>query len=130
MKYHILDTHALVWFIEDNAKLSQKAKDAILDSRSKKVISVIVLAEIKFLANKNRFQPKFEHILAFIENDPTCLIYPMDLNIVEKIPENLEIHDGIIAATAQLFSDLPDSETLLITKDEKLSQSPTVKTLW
>ncbi|MFQ5673235.1 MAG: type II toxin-antitoxin system VapC family toxin [Nitrospinales bacterium] len=70
MKYHILDTHTLVWFIENNPTLSQKAKDAILDSNSKKVISVIVLAELKFLANKNRFQPKFEHILEFIENDP------------------------------------------------------------
>lgn len=35
MNYYILDTHTLVWFIENNPKLSQKAKDAILDSKSK-----------------------------------------------------------------------------------------------
>lgn len=49
---HIIDTHALVWFLEGNEKLGRKALKVLKNSREKLVIPSIVLAEVKYLSLK------------------------------------------------------------------------------
>jgi len=51
---HVIDTHALVWFLEGNEKLGRKALKVFRDSTEKLIIPSIVLAEIKYLSYKGR----------------------------------------------------------------------------
>jgi PIN domain nuclease of toxin-antitoxin system len=46
---HVVDTHALVWFLEADSQLSQPARTALQDPAAHLVIPTIVLAEITFL---------------------------------------------------------------------------------
>jgi len=46
----LLDTHALLWFIVDDAKLSPKARAAIADPRNERLLSPICLLEIALKA--------------------------------------------------------------------------------
>ena len=42
----LIDTHALIWFILDNPKLSRKAKDMIEDKTNKRFVSTVCVWEI------------------------------------------------------------------------------------
>ncbi len=131
MTYYIIDTHSLVWFLEKSPKLGKKARNALLDSDSLLIIPTIVLAEIKFLFAKNRFSTTLSNVFSVIEKDPRCIIQPLDVDIVNLLPATLEIHDAIITATALLFNEKSGSEdVILITKDEEITRSKIVKTIW
>lgn len=130
MKRYILDTHALIWFLDGDSRLGNAAKNALQEPDSIIIIPSIVLAELKFLLLKKISQPTFTKILRFIENNPRCTIYPLDLNVIEFLPTNLDIHDAIIVATTVLFAKTYPDETKLITKDTKIEDSKLVSTIW
>ena len=131
MTHYIIDTHALVWFLEQSPKLGKNAKNVFLDNDSILIIPTIVLAEIKFLFGKNRFSTSLEEVFTVIENDPRCIVQPMDIDVVSMLPIKLEIHDAIITATALLFKGNPYFEDVeIITKDEEILKSKLVKTIW
>jgi PIN domain nuclease of toxin-antitoxin system len=50
----VVDTHALVWFLEKNPRLSTAARNALRDPSAKIVVPTIVLAEIHFLHARGR----------------------------------------------------------------------------
>ena len=131
MTSYIIDTHALVWFLEKSTKLGKNARKAILDPDSSIIIPSIVLAEIKFLYSKNRFSTSLEKVFSVIEDDPRCIIHPLDVDTVNMIPTTLEIHDAIITATALIFDrkSQPD-DVVVITKDKEIIESRLVKTIW
>jgi PIN domain nuclease of toxin-antitoxin system len=100
---YIIDTHALVWFLERSTKQGKNARNAILDPDSSIIIPSIVLAEIKFLFAKNRFSTSLEKVFGVIEDDSRCIIHPLDVDTVNMIPTTLEIQDAIITATELIF---------------------------
>ena len=131
MTHYIIDTHALVWFLEQSPKLGKNAKSVFFDDDSTLIIPTIVLAEIKFLFGKKRFSTSLEEVFTVIENDPRCIVQPMDIDVVSMLPIKLEIHDAIITATALLFKGNPYFEDVeIITKDEEILKSKLVKTIW
>lgn len=131
MTYYIIDTHALVWFLEKNPSLGKNARNALLDPDSSIIIPSIVLAEIKFLFARNRFSTSLEQVFSVIEDDPRCIIQPLDVDTVNMIPTTLEIHDAIITATALIFDRKSHSEdVMVITKDKEIIDSRIVKTIW
>lgn len=58
MKLQIIDTHVLLWFLQDDPKLPEKAKKLIESDRHTSAISMASLWEISIKAsiNKLRFQ--------------------------------------------------------------------------
>lgn len=131
MTYYILDTHALVWFLEKSPKLGKNARNALIDPNSSIIIPSIVLAEIKFLYAKNRFSTSLEQVFSVIEDDPRCIIQPLDVDTVNMIPTTLEIHDAIITATALIFERKSQQEDVVVlTKDKEIIESRLVKTFW
>ncbi|MFQ5650618.1 MAG: type II toxin-antitoxin system VapC family toxin, partial [bacterium] len=52
----VLDTHTLVWYLEDNPKLSESCKKAIENTNNRIIISITILLEIKYLHSKKRFK--------------------------------------------------------------------------
>ena len=100
---HIVDTHALVWFLEKNRRLSSVAQEALRDAAADVVIPTIVLAEIAFLYARKRVRVDLPTVIAHIAAASNCVVYPLDEAVVERLPTTLNIHDAIIVATAPLF---------------------------
>ncbi len=55
MRTFVVDTHALVWFLAHDSRLSEKARTVLQDPTVRLIIPAIVLAEIKYLSSKGRF---------------------------------------------------------------------------
>jgi len=128
----ILDTHTLVWYFEDNPKLSQISKAEIENTNNGIIISIIVLLEIKYLHYKKRFKIAPDIVIKHLENDSRCLFYPIDLEVVSELPTSLSIHDAVIVATAKVFEKFRSSEgeVYVLTKDQEIRECELVKTIW
>lgn len=61
----LLDTHTFIWYIEGNAKLTQKARDIIEISGDKIYLSIISLWEIAIKTGKKQLtlQNEFDDLL-------------------------------------------------------------------
>ena len=51
---YIVDTHALIWFLEGNSKLSSAALNVLSDPSSELILSTIALAEVIDIVTKGR----------------------------------------------------------------------------
>lgn len=101
----VIDSHALFWFLTDNPKLPRKIKH-LIENSEQVIIPSIVLMEILYILEKNNIAFKFVDFLSELKIRD-YLVYPLDLNIISQtlsIDSELEMHDRIIVATAQIFS--------------------------
>ncbi|MCT7963157.1 PIN domain-containing protein [Laspinema sp. D1] len=129
----IVDTHAVIWYIFADPRLSVTAQTAIeqIAADGDTVgFSSITLAEIIYLIEKSRIAPStLTRLLGEVDkHDPLLIEIPFDRKIAQlmlnvdraQIPD---LPDRIIAATA-LYCDVP-----LISRDHKIQLS-TVNTIW
>ena len=126
---YVTDTHSLLWYFSDNPRLSRKALKAFEQTieNGSIIIPIIVLAEIMYIAKKGRIEMTFAETVKRIVDMENFEIVPLDmdiLNIAEKIEDELEMHDRLIAATA-LFFNVP-----LITRDQVLKDSGLCDVIW
>jgi len=129
MKY-VADTHALVWFLEDNRRLSKPAKAVLLDSSSEIVIPTIVLAETKFLFAKQRINLDLPGLYRRMVAARNCSVYPLDESVIDHMPTSLEIHDAIIVGTGLVIEKIFNEKVAVVTRDEAIGESGLIKTLW
>jgi PIN domain nuclease of toxin-antitoxin system len=127
---YVVDTHALVWFLEGDTRLSKAAYNAFSDINAQLVIPTMVLVEITFLYAKHRITINLAEVLTYITSAENCVIYPLDETVVDYIPTSLDIHDAIIVATAIIFRDVLKENTAIITKDGKIRTSGLVDEIW
>jgi len=130
MKSYIVDTHAMVWYLADDPRLGKKARQILETDSSQLILPAIVLAEARHIAERKRVPVSFRNILGMIATDPRCLVYPIDILTVFYLPDGLNIHDGLIVATALLCRDLLEQEILILTKDEAIEESGLIPTVW
>ena len=117
MEKIVVDSHTLFWFLSGNPKLSRKAEDGI-KSAKEVVVPSIVLMEILYILEKNNLSSRFIEILSELKVR-RYLVYPLDVEIITQtlfFSSELEMHDRIIVATAQMF-DCP-----LISKDREIKK--------
>ncbi len=126
---YILDTHTLVWFLEGQGKLGSQALKILRDPHQRLVIPSIVLAEIKYLATRGRVKLTLDEVIETIENDPRCVIYPLDSYVIQAMPVIQDIHDGIICGTALLYRDVLGETVKILTRDEKIKNASGIETL-
>ena len=79
MRNYVVDTHALVWHLTDDPRLGKKAKQILETPDNRLVLPAIVLAEAKYIADRQRILVSFPEILAAIIADPRCTVYPIDV---------------------------------------------------
>ncbi len=127
---YIVDTHALVWFLEKNSKLSNDAKLALLNAESQIIIPTIVLVEIAFLYARKRIKVDVSSILSEVASAENCIVYPLDEEVVSRIPTALDIHDAIIVATGLLYRDLMGHNAAIVTKDKAIASANIIRTVW
>lgn len=130
MDTSVLDTHALAWFVSEGKRLSPTATQILCQAETGEaqvLIPTLVLAELTHIAQKKKIVVTIETLLEKINQGDGFNIVSFDFPIFQTIlqlPENWDIHDRIIAATASYY------QAILITRDEMLRDSYEVKTVW
>lgn len=127
MRTFVVDTHALVWFLARDSRLSEKARAVLQDPTVRLIIPAIVLAEIKYLSSKGRFAQTLEDVPRVTATDSRCLVYAIDLSVVRQAPTTLDIHDSLIVGTALAQSVAVDG---ILTCDEAITASGLAPVVW
>lgn len=126
---YILDTHILIWFLGKNKRLKHEHYQILIDKNNNFVLPAIVLAEIKYLFFQKRIDISFESIIDHLGESENCIIYPVDKEIIEKMPVGLNIHDALIVATGLIYKDILEKEVKIITMDEEIIKSNILPTI-
>ncbi len=129
----VADTHALLWYLYNDPRLSTMAgtlMDATDAAGDQIAISAIVLAEVVYLIEKNRIDTAaLDRILAALNRkDSTLVEIPLDRWVIQAMrridrAQVPDLPDRIVAATA-LYLGVP-----VISRDRKI-QSSLVATIW
>jgi PIN domain nuclease of toxin-antitoxin system len=129
----LLDTHAAVWYLSNDSRLSETAAKAIegcLKDGHRINISAISMVEIIYLVEKGRLPLKALQLLrSAVEDYPAAInIVPLDELVIQSLPDIPretvpDMPDRIIAATAKAL------DITLLTRDSKIVRS-NVATLW
>ena len=131
----VVDTHALLWFLEGNRQLGRRAKANLSAPESHLIVPVIVLAEAGVIIEHRRTKvPSIGYLLESLSKDARVEVFPLTLDVfrrslsadVAKVPE---LHDRLIAATALHLRDL-GIEVSLITRDESLTNAAAIPVTW
>lgn len=132
---YILDTHALLWYLEGNPRLGQRAKVAMSATDSEMILPLIALAEATLLIEKGRVSiPSVSDLLLDVENDDRIEIYPLTFAILERslTPEGAripELHDRFIVSTGLYLQDLGHS-VVILTKDNSITNAGVLSVIW
>jgi|SRR5579875_1022406 len=129
----VADTHALIWYLYDDPRLSTPARtefEAAAANGDVIGLSVISLAEIVYLGEKGRIHPDvFGRLLDALDQPGAVLrVLPLDRAVVEVMP-NIDrsavpdLPDRVIAATAR-FAGVP-----LISRDRQIRLAG-LHTIW
>jgi PIN domain nuclease of toxin-antitoxin system len=125
----ITDTHSLVWYFTEDARLSKKAIKAFEGTikEGTVVVPAVVLAEIMYISKRGKIALTFEETLKKIEEYENFDIAPLDINILktaDRIETDMEMHDKLIVATALYY------KARLITRDEQIKKAGIVPVVW
>lgn len=129
----VADTHALIWYLFADSRLSPAAREAFDQATTagdQIGFSAISLVEIVYLIEKSRIKAEtLDRLLAAIDSDDAALVeLPLDHSIVralQDVPWSQvpDMPDRIIVATA-LFHKVP-----IISRDSKIQMND-VLTIW
>ncbi len=132
MKY-VIDTHALIWFIEGNSRLGGNAKTVLSDSSSKLILPATAFAEAVWIVERGKTSiPDTNTLLRLIKADSRITVYPLDVNVVEltiSLSVINEMHDRQIVATT-LFLENKGEIVALLTCDQNITASNLVTIIW
>lgn len=132
MKY-VVDTHALIWFLEGNPRLGSQAVAILSDPSSTLILPAIALAEAIWIIERGRTSiPSARVLLNAIKADSRFTIYPLDQDVVEQtlsLSTVNEMHDRQILATAIVLSN-QGSQVSLLTFDQNITASGMIAIVW
>ncbi len=131
----VADTHALIWNLSEDTRLSKEAQRRFLRAEAGEAIiylATISIIEILYLLEKGKIPAQIWELLRLtLRPNPYGSYQVVDLTadlsfLLAKVPREAvpELPDRIIAATA-LSLQIP-----LITKDERLQQWEGIMTIW
>ena len=90
----------------------------------------MVLAEIAYLHKRGRIPVSLEQALGYLRKTNRCVLHPMDVAVVQQLPGGIEMHDGLIVATALARRDLLGEDVAVVTKDAEITASGLVPVVW
>lgn len=120
---YIVDTHIFIWFLDKNKRLKTHYHQILTNRDNNFVFSAIVLAEIKYLISLKRISIDFEKVIDYLSESENCIIYPVDEDVVEEMPEGLNIHDALIVATGLVYKNILGEEITILTEDDEIIKS-------
>jgi len=130
---YVVDTHALVWFLEGNPRLGLNAKVLLEDPASVFIVPIIVVAEACWIIEHGRTNvPSVSDFLQAVDADPRVTVVALDRAIFDKaltLQTIGEMHDRQIVATA-LFLQEQGEIVAVLTKDTNIRDAGVVNTIW
>lgn len=129
MRY-VVDTHALIWHLANDARLGSETRQILSAPDKLLIIPVIVLAEAKHAADRQRVPVPFDTIAQSVAASPRITVMPMDLATVNYLPSQLDIHDAMIVATAHYCQDYFQEDISVLTNDLAITHSGVVSVIW
>ncbi len=125
---YVLDTHALVQYLEGNPRPGQDAKTV-----SDMILPIIALAEAAYIIERGRTSiPDVQSLLQTVLADPRLEIYPLNWEVFQQtltataVPE---MHDRQIVATAIHLRTLGHTASVL-TKDNTIVAAKLIPITW
>jgi len=132
MSQMVLDTHVLVWWLEDNRRLPASVRTMLDDKELDLHLTTVVVTELIDLCVKGRTGLKLDPVLAVLRGDERFVIHDFTAEIAletAKYAALPDIHDRcIVAATAKLNESRGDA--VLVTRDQAIRDSKFVPTMW
>lgn len=130
---HILDTHALIWYLEGSSRLGMQAKQVMQDVKRALRLPTIALAEALHIVGRGRTNvPSPTKLMQSVNDAPHIQLVPLTGAILQmslRATAVSEMHDRLIVATA-LHAQKNSQTVYLITRDENIIASNLVPTLW
>jgi PIN domain nuclease of toxin-antitoxin system len=81
---YIVDTYALIWFLEGNSRLGISAKQVLENQESKLILPAIALAEAMFIVEREKTSiPSVNDLHTAVNRDRRIVVYPLDRAIIE-----------------------------------------------
>lgn len=139
MKKYVIDTHTLLWYCADSKKISSTAKTKMRDIVKRKAlgyISSIVIAESVASLIKEKEEDTIDNLFSFLDKYSIAVVdisgeqckklreYLRVEVVIRGKKKRLEIHDSLIMILAK------NLKASVITKDEVITASGLVKTIW
>ena len=130
---YVIDTHALLWFLDGNSRLGAQARAVLSDPKSRLVLPATAYAEACWICeNGRKVKLPLSKLVSHVAADPRIFIASLNRLVIDRSnsPQTIhEMHDRQIVATAALIAEA-GSEVSLLTIDEDIIQSSIVPTLW
>jgi PIN domain nuclease of toxin-antitoxin system len=124
----LLDTHALIWFLNGDDRLSQNARLTIEDSGNSKFVSIVSIWEIaaKISINKFRYPAGLKRFLTLIEDNGFIILHiSFDDTLIVSSLEFIhrDPFDRLLVAQSK------SNDMTIITIDENIKKY-NIKQLW
>ncbi len=126
---HLLDTHVVVWALEDSPKLKSRARSVVAGAEwGELAISDMTLLELAMLIHRKRILPDASLNDALRQVGEEFIVVPIggleaELAVTLSLPQG-DPFDRVIVATA-LTLRVP-----LISADREIAKSGLVETIW
>jgi PIN domain nuclease of toxin-antitoxin system len=130
---YMIDTHALIWYLEGNIRLSPKVTTILADPESDLILPAIALAEAVWIVERGKTSiPSAPSLLAAVIADPRITIVSLDESVVTQtlsLTAINEMHDRQIVATAIILQS-QGNQVSLLTCDQNITASGIVAVIW
>ena len=130
---HVLDTHALIWYLEGNSRLGSAAKEVMDHPASEMILAIIALAEAVDIVHKGRTRiPTLSNLLNDVTSDARIEIYPLSYDVLQQslaLTAVPEMHDRLIVATA-LHLQRSGHQIAQLTRDPDIVTSALAAIVW
>ncbi len=132
---YLIDTHALLWYLEANRRLGLQAKAIMDNPHTEMVLSVISLAEAAIIIDKGRTAiPNMTELLNLVAADERIEIHAVTLEVLKRslTPDGLtisELHDRLIVSTGLYLQGLGATVTML-TRDIQITKAKVLPVIW
>lgn len=120
----LLDTHALLWWLDDNPTLSAEAREAVADGRNIVIVSAVVIWEIRIKQALGKLQlpANFREVLTDQSFDELALTVDHAHRLGELPPLHRDPFDRMLVAQAIA------ERLTIVTRDPDIPRYP-VRTL-
>jgi len=120
----LLDTHALLWWLDDDPTLSAEARDAIADGRNLVFVSAVVIWEVRIKQSLGKLQlpSNFREVLDSQAFDELPLTVDHAHRLAELPPLHRDPFDRMLVAQAMA------ERLTIVTRDPDIARYP-VRTL-
>jgi PIN domain nuclease of toxin-antitoxin system len=130
---YVVDTHTLIWHLEGNLRLEDRARGIMNDPESSLLVPIVVLAEACWIVEHGRSSiPSVKALMADVDADPRIRIVLLNRQVFDRyltVTGDMEMHDRLIVATALELATKSEPVAIL-SADRSIRSSGLVSVVW